>query len=248
LTFEGERSVKVIFVEDVPDVAMAGETKEVADGYGRNYLLPKKLAVLANSAASNVLEAQMKMVLVKRAHAAAEMAEIASTIDGAEITIKAKVGESGRLYGSITPADISEELNRSTGQIVDKRKVVLDEPIRHLGNYDVAVAFSHDITASIKVFVEAEKTEEKEEKRERKPRTRKDIMAEKTDGQAEAIVAVIEETETTRGGPVATPGEEGATKDTESEADDEKPARKTRTKESNRAEEAAPGEEIKDKE
>ena len=68
--------MKVVFIEDVPDVALAGETREVADGYGRNYLLPKKLAVLANSAASNILEAQMKKVAVKRAQAAAEMTDL----------------------------------------------------------------------------------------------------------------------------------------------------------------------------
>ena len=68
--------MKVFFIEDVPDVALAGETKEVADGYGRNYLLPRKLAVLANSAASNVVEAQLKKVLVKRAQAEAEMAGV----------------------------------------------------------------------------------------------------------------------------------------------------------------------------
>ena len=81
--------MKVIFIEDVPDIALAGETKEVADGYGRNYLLPKKLAVLANSAASNIVEAQLKKVVRKRAQAAAEMAEIADTINGTEITITA---------------------------------------------------------------------------------------------------------------------------------------------------------------
>ena len=86
--------MKVVFIEDVPDVALAGETKEVADGYGRNYLLPKKLAVLANSSASNILQAQMKKVIVKRAQLAAEMTETASKINGAEITLKAKVGES----------------------------------------------------------------------------------------------------------------------------------------------------------
>lgn len=188
--------MKVVFIEDVPDVAMAGQTKEVADGYGRNYLLPKKLAVLANSAASNILEAQMKNVLVKRAQAAAEMTEIASRIEGVEITIRAKVGENERLYGSVTAADISTALNDSTGYVVDKRKIVVEEPIRQLGTHDVTVAFTHDITASIKVIVEAEKVvEEKEEKPERKPRARKDVKAEGIDEKAEEMAAEVEETE-----------------------------------------------------
>jgi large subunit ribosomal protein L9 len=166
--------VKVVFIEDVPDVALAGETKEVADGYGRNYLLPKKLAVIANSAASNIVKAKMKHVLVKRAQAETEMKEAAGKIDGVEITIKAKVGEKERLYGSVTGADIATEIANATGLVVDKRKVEIDEPIRQLGTYDITIKFTHDITADIKVIVEADEVaEEKEEKETRKPRGKK---------------------------------------------------------------------------
>jgi large subunit ribosomal protein L9 len=166
--------VKVVFIEDIPDVALAGETKEVADGYGRNYLLPKKLAVIANSAASNIVKAKMKHVLVKRAQAETEMKEAAGKIDGVEITIKAKVGEKERLYGSVTGADIATEIANATGLVVDKRKVEIDEPIRQLGTYDITIKFTHDITADIKVIVEADEVaEEKEEKETRKPRGKK---------------------------------------------------------------------------
>ena len=187
--------MKVVFIEDVPDVALAGETKEVADGYGRNYLLPKKLAVLANSAASNILKSQMKQVLVKRAQAESEMKEIAGKLDGAGITIKAKAGEKDRLYGSVTSADIAAELGNIAGQAIDKRKIDLEEPIRQLGVYEVALKFSHDITANIVVTVEPEEAaveaEEKEEKEEKKkPRARKAKKA----GEAEAVAeeAVVE--------------------------------------------------------
>ena len=246
--------MKVVFIEDVPDVAMAGQTREVADGYGRNYLLPKKLAVLANSAASNILEAQMKKVLVKRAQAAAEMAEIATKIEGVEITIKAKVGENERLYGSVTAADISTALNDSTGQVVDKRKIVLEEPIRQLGSHDVAVAFTHDITASIKVVVEAEKVvEEKEEKPERKPRAKKDVEAEGIDEKAEELAAEIEETEVPLEEPAITAEEaeakaeepelvveaaEAEAEKPEPEVTEEKPAKKTKAKKAKKTEEA----------
>ena len=81
--------MKVIFLEDVPNVARAGEAREVADGYGRNYLLPRRLAVLANSAASNVVEAQLKKIAVKRAQTDAEMTELATKLDGMEVTLKA---------------------------------------------------------------------------------------------------------------------------------------------------------------
>ena len=148
--------MKVVFIADVPDVALAGETKEVADGYGRNYLLPKKLAVLADLAASNIVKAQMKQVLVKRAQAEAEMKEIAGKLDGTEITLQAKAGEKDRLYGSVTSADIAGELSRISGAVIDKRKIELEEPIRQLGVYEVSLKFSRDIMAVIKVNVAAE--------------------------------------------------------------------------------------------
>lgn len=232
--------MKVIFIEDVPEVALAGETRNVADGYGRNYLLPKKLAVLADSSASNILESQMKKVLVKRVQAAAEMTEIASKIEGAEITIKAKVGESERLYGSVTTADISEKLKDSTGQVVDKRKIVLEEPIRQLGSHDLTVAFTHDITASIKVIVEAEKVvEEKEEKTERKPRAKKDVTAEGIDEKAEELAAEIEETEVPlEEPPVAVAAAEVAVEEPKAEVAAEKPAKKPRAKRTKKTEKA----------
>ncbi|MFH1647134.1 MAG: 50S ribosomal protein L9 [Chloroflexota bacterium] len=186
--------MKVIFIEDVPDVALAGETKVVADGYGRNYLLPKKLAVLANSAASNVVEVQLKRVAVKRAQVAVEMGELAKKLEGTEIKLKARVGEKDRLYGSITASDIAQALSQSVGQEIDKRKIVLEEPIRQVGTHDVTLSFTHDIEAVIKVTVEAEKVaEEKPEKEEKKPRARKKAA------EAEAVVeeagAKVEEAE-----------------------------------------------------
>lgn len=234
--------MKVIFIEDVPDVALAGDTREVADGYGRNYLLPKKLAVLANSAASNILEAQMKKVLVRRAQAAAEMAEIASKIDGVEINIKAKVGESERLYGSVTAADIAAELENRTGQVVDKRKIVLEEPIRHLGTHDVTVAFTHDITALVKVTVEAEKTEEKEEKPERKPRAKKEVPAGGIDEQAEELAAAVEETEVPLEGPAAEGEAAAEAAGPESPVKAEKPAKKPAARKSKKTTESATAE------
>jgi len=187
--------VKVVFIEDVPDVALAGETRVVADGYGRNYLLPKKLAVLANSSASNIVKAQMKKVLVKRAHAAAEMKEIAEKLEGVEITVKARVGEKERLYGSVTGADIASGIVTATGLTVDKRKIDLDEPIRQLGTFDVTVKFAHDITAAIKVTVEPDKVEE-EEKEERKPRSKKEEETAAVEGeQAEASAEEASEAE-----------------------------------------------------
>ena len=244
--------MKVVFIADVPDVALAGEIREVADGYGRNYLLPKKLAVLADSAASNIVKAQMKQVLVKRAHAEAEMKDIAGKIDGTEITIKAKAGEKERLYGSVTSADIAGELSRISGAAIDKRKIDLEEPLRQLGIHEVTLKFAHDITAVIKVNVAAEEaadTEEEEAKEEKKPRARKAKQTEKAkaaeaegeakaeeaepevaaEPEAEAKVAEIEAKpeEAEAAGEKA---EETEAKAEESEAETEKPKAKKKTK------------------
>jgi large subunit ribosomal protein L9 len=228
--------VKVVFIEDVPDVALAGETKNVADGYGRNYLLPKKLAVLADAAAANIVKARMKHVLVKRAQAEAEMKEIAGKLDSTEITIKARAGEKERLYGSVTAADIAGELGNIAGVAIDKRKIDLEEPIRQLGVHEVTLRFTHDITAGIKVIVAAEEAtataEEKEEKEEKKPRARKAKKAE------EAIVTVDE------GEVKAEEAEASEVKAeaTETKAEKPKAAKKTKKKAEAKVEEKETGE------
>jgi large subunit ribosomal protein L9 len=148
--------VKVIFLADVPKVARAGATREVADGYARNYLFPRKLAVLANSQAAAAIEAHLKKLVKQRDIEEAQMAEIAEKISGIEITLTAKVGENEKLYGSITGADIAEALSKAAGVEIDKKKIDLAEPIKQAGNCDVTVKFTHDITATIKVCVMSE--------------------------------------------------------------------------------------------
>ena len=150
--------MKVVFLQDVPKVAKAGEIKEVADGYGRNFLIPKKLALLANSPALSVMETQLKIKARSHDQEEAELVELAHQLEGKEITLKAKVGAKEHLYGSITSADITAELQNTTGLVVDKRKVELAEPIRQLGSYEVAVRLAKDIIPKIKVTVIEEET------------------------------------------------------------------------------------------
>lgn len=170
--------MKVIFIEDVPGTARVGQTRVVADGYARNYLLPKKLAVLADSPAAVAVEGQIKRKIKQRELEEAEMAEAARKLDGIEITIKARVGDKEKLYGSVTGADIAEELGKQVGHEIDKKKVELAEPIRHLGSFSVPLRFTHDITADIKVTVVSDEPEPVEEKVEKKPRARKAPKAE----------------------------------------------------------------------
>lgn len=148
--------MKVIFLQDVPKVAKEGETREVADGYARNFLIPKKLALLAEPGAMNILEEQLKMRARTQAKTEAEINELASQLDGKEISLKARKGAKDRLYGSITTADIAVELEKGAGLIVDKRKIELAEPIRQVGNYEITVRLAKDVTPKIKVVVTEE--------------------------------------------------------------------------------------------
>lgn len=142
--------MKVIFMQDVPNVARAGEIKEVANGYGRNFLIPKKLALLADSPASIK---QFKMKAQSQADTQADLILLAQQLEGKEITLKARAGAKDRLHGSITSADIATELNDSAGLVIDKRKIELAEPIRQLGSYEVAIRLAKDIIPKIKVTV-----------------------------------------------------------------------------------------------
>ena len=145
--------MKVVFLEDVPKVAKAGEIKEVADGYGRNFLIPQKLAVLASPSALNAAETQTKIRARSQTQTEDEVTELARQLEGKEITLKARAGAQEHLHGSITSADIASELQNTAGLVVDKRKIELDEPIRQLGSYEVAIRLAKDMIPKIKVTV-----------------------------------------------------------------------------------------------
>jgi large subunit ribosomal protein L9 len=168
--------MRVVFLQDVPRVAKAGEIKEVADGFARNFLIPRKLALLASpQAISQTGTAQKAQVREDT-----ELTALAQQIEGKEINIKAKAGAKDRLYGSITSADIAAELNKGTGLVIDKRKIELEEPIRHLGNYEVAIRLAKDIVPKIRVSVTEEEAPKEEEKPPKEKKTpKKEEKAEK---------------------------------------------------------------------
>ena len=151
--------MKVVFLEDVSNIAKAGDTKEVADGYARNYLIPKKLAAFVSPEATSRLESQLKARANKQAQLETELTEIANQLEGKEVILKARVGAKDRLYGSITSTDIAAELEKVTGITVDKRKIELDETIRKLGSFDVSIRLNKDIIPSIKVIVSEEEAD-----------------------------------------------------------------------------------------
>ncbi len=145
--------MKVIFLENIPGIANAGDIKEVADGYARNYLIPKKLVAFVNPETTSELKAQLQAKTNQQVKKEAELAEIARQLEGKEVSLKAKVGAKNRLYGSITSADIAAELQNTIGITIDKRKIELIEPIRELGNFDIAIRLSKDIIPKVKVIV-----------------------------------------------------------------------------------------------
>ncbi len=150
--------MKVVFMEDVPNVGKAGQIKDVADGYGKNFLIPHKLAMPARPHDIKAVEAQIKARARVAAKTEVEMKALAGELEGKEIIIKAKVGQQERLYGSITTADIAIGLESSLHAVVDKRKIELAEPIRQTGSYEVPIKLGKDIAAKIKVTVVAEES------------------------------------------------------------------------------------------
>jgi len=179
--------MKVIFLEDVSKVARAGEIKEVADGYGRNFLIPQKLAALANSSAISIMQAQHKIRAREEAKLETEAVELARQLEGKEVILKARVGAKDRLYGSITNTDIASELESSTGLVIDKRKIELTEPIRQLGSYEVAIRLAKDIVPKVKVTVVGEELE--------KEATDTKVVEKTEEAESIKVAEKIEETE-----------------------------------------------------
>jgi len=162
--------MKVIFLQDVPNVAQAGQVKEVANGYARNYLIPRKLAAMAQPQAVSRIEASTKKI---EARLTGELNELAGKLEGKKVSLKAKAGAKEKLYGSITSADIAAELKNVTGIEVDKRKIELEEPIRQLGSYEITIKLGKDIAPKVRVTVTEEEAEEKPPKKEKKTAKKK---------------------------------------------------------------------------
>jgi large subunit ribosomal protein L9 len=146
--------MQVLLMQNVPGIGNAGEVKKVADGYARNFLLPRKLAVVATDGAVKQSDAIKQAVVRREAKTRAEAEELAKLIEKVTLTFQAKAGEGDRLFGSITSADIADALAREKGITVDKRKIELPTPLKQLGNHSVAIKLHPEVTASVMVVVE----------------------------------------------------------------------------------------------
>jgi large subunit ribosomal protein L9 len=151
--------MEVILKEDVANLGHRGDVVKVADGYGRNFLLPRKLALQATLANKVVIE-QMKSAAARRfATEKAQAEELAIKLTPIVLSFTRKSGEAGQLFGSVTSADIAAEIE-TKGVEIDRRKIQLAEPIKTVGDYDVAIKLHREVTAHVKVKVVAEATEE----------------------------------------------------------------------------------------
>ncbi|NPV53414.1 MAG: 50S ribosomal protein L9 [Firmicutes bacterium] len=148
--------MKVILTQDIKSLGKEGQMVEVAEGYARNYLLPRGFAKEASKSNLRSLEERNEMLRRKEARLAEEARRAAEKLETATITIQAKSGEGGRLFGSITAKDIADGIKRVLGVEIDKRKIELPEPIKVTGAYRVPVRLHQDIASSIKVDVVAE--------------------------------------------------------------------------------------------
>lgn len=149
--------MKVILLEDVKGQGKKGELKEVSDGYARNYLMPRKLAVEANADNMNALRLKEKAKAAQIAAEKAKALENAKQLESLIVKIKGKAGSSGKLFGSITSKEISEELAKQYGIEIEKQKIVMPEPIKAYGSYEVKCKFGYEINGTIHVMVVEEK-------------------------------------------------------------------------------------------
>jgi large subunit ribosomal protein L9 len=151
--------MEVILKEDVNKLGHRGDVVKVADGYGRNYLLPEKLAIEANAANKAVIE-QMKASAVRKSvkeKAGAE--QLATQLSEVELVFERKVGENEHLFGSVTSGDIAHALE-AKGYTIDRRKIALDEPLKSLGEYHVPVKLHREVTSHVKVTVKGDQQED----------------------------------------------------------------------------------------
>jgi large subunit ribosomal protein L9 len=148
--------MKVILTEEVPNLGAAGDMVNVAVGYARNYLLPRKLAIQATTGNVKALDHHRRTIEARQKKLAHGAEAVGRRVSATSITITARAGEAGRLYGSVTSADIAAELKRALDVEVDKRKIEIREPIKVLGEHTVKVRLHRDVQVPVTVSVLAE--------------------------------------------------------------------------------------------
>lgn len=147
--------MKVVLSKDVKDLGKSGQIVNVAEGYARNFLFPRKLATAADAGAMKQIETKKKIVELKLEHQIAEAKEIAERLKGMSVTIKGKTGTGTKLYGSITNQDIADSLLKQHHIKLDKRSIQIADPIKTTGTHEASIKLHHDVSATITVEVVA---------------------------------------------------------------------------------------------
>ena len=145
--------MKVILLQDVRGKGKKGQMLEVSDGYARNYMLPRKIAMEATADAINTMRMNDKAPQERQARERAEAMELAKRMKAMTLTVYAKGGGAGRLFGSVTSQEIADAL-QSQGITLDKRKIVIDEPIKNVGTYTIRCKLGYEITAQLTVQIQ----------------------------------------------------------------------------------------------
>ena len=148
------RSMKVILLQDVKGKGKKGQMLEVSDGYARNYMLPRKIAIEATADAVNTMRMNDKAAAEKAAKERAEALEISKQLREMTLVVTARGGGAGRLFGSVTNQEIADALAAKTGIKLDKRKIVIADPIKAVGTYTVQCKLGYEITAPLTVKIE----------------------------------------------------------------------------------------------
>jgi len=144
--------MKVILTEDIPKVGRAGEEVKVREGFGRNYLLPQKKAIPSNPSNLKLMERQKKIIEAKATLIREEAEAIAEQLAGIEIAVEKESGANDRLFGSVTTMDIAAALREQNVE-VDKHRIVLDAPIKNIGNFDIKIKLHPEVEATVKLVV-----------------------------------------------------------------------------------------------
>lgn len=150
--------MEVILKEDVPKLGHRGEVVKVAEGYGRNYLLPRKLAVEATQGNKAVIEQMRQSAIRRSAVEKADSEALSKQMEGVSLSFQRKAGEKDHLFGSVTSSDIAEALEHK-GFNIDRRKIQLDEPLKNLGEFEIAIRLHRDVSSKVKVTIEKEAAE-----------------------------------------------------------------------------------------
>jgi large subunit ribosomal protein L9 len=150
--------MKVVLLEDISNLGNMGDTVSVKDGYARNFLIPRNMAVPATARNTKVQQHQIRDVEQRKTQAAEEARILGDKISGVSLTFTRKAGEKGRLFGSVTNMDIAEALE-GKGLTVDRKDIILTEPIKNLGEFDVTIKLHHDVTPVIRITVLPEEGE-----------------------------------------------------------------------------------------